>query len=194
MIPTRVLGLLQSLEIDQKPDKKFRQGLIGTHTAVEGDSKNTCLLPEAGRRSDSLCGVRVGLCLGVGPEGFAHPFGGVECRGNGQSLLLLPTSCFCSSFFIRSIWVFSVFLYLIVHKLPQLHIHAVIFKPLQILCILLLGNICQVQILQQSVSGHRSQPVLSIQAILAMDMCNQAHILLTRLLLVTGNIYFSSWF
>ena len=36
LIPTRVLGLLQSTEIDKKPDKKFRQSFIGSPAAAEG--------------------------------------------------------------------------------------------------------------------------------------------------------------
>ena len=34
MIPIRVLDLLQSIEIDQRPDKKFRQGFVGVPAAV----------------------------------------------------------------------------------------------------------------------------------------------------------------
>ena len=77
-----------------------------------------------------------------GLDGLPTPLVVLSAGGVGSTLLLLPTSWFCSYFFISGIWVFLVFLYLIVHKLPQLHIHAVIFKPLWILCILLPGNIC----------------------------------------------------
>ena len=39
MLPTRVLGLPQSLDIDYRLDKKFRQGFFGVPAAAEG-SKN----------------------------------------------------------------------------------------------------------------------------------------------------------
>ena len=39
VIPTRVLGLPQSIETDQRPDKRFRQGFIGTPDA-QGGSEN----------------------------------------------------------------------------------------------------------------------------------------------------------
>ena len=56
---------------------------------------------------------------------------------------------------------FFVFLYLLVHNLPQLHIHAVIFSPLEFLCIVLLEETyAQVQALQQRVPRPRYQPVL----------------------------------
>ena len=36
MTLTKVLGLPQSIEIDYRPDKKFRQGFIGVPAAAEG--------------------------------------------------------------------------------------------------------------------------------------------------------------
>ena len=50
LIPTRVLDLPQSVETDQRPDKKFRQGFTGA-PAIAGESKNkqdflAGLLPE----------------------------------------------------------------------------------------------------------------------------------------------------
>ena len=52
VILTRVLGLLQLIEIDYRPDRKFRQGFTGVPAAA-GGSKNkevcSCLLPEAGK-------------------------------------------------------------------------------------------------------------------------------------------------
>ena len=46
---------------------------------------------------------------------------------------------------------FLVFLYLTVHKLPQLRIHPAIFSPLEFLCIPLLEEaFVQLQALQQS--------------------------------------------
>ena len=52
-----------------------------------------CLLTE-GRWACSLHGVRVGVCPGVGPEGwlkcFAHPLGAVVCRGHAQYPAFAP--------------------------------------------------------------------------------------------------------
>ena len=48
VLPTRVLGLPQSIEIDQKPDKKFRQGFIGAPVAAEG-SENRQQVPSLAR-------------------------------------------------------------------------------------------------------------------------------------------------
>ena len=43
-----------------------------------------------------LCGVKVGICPEVRPEGwlrwFAHPFGGVECSGHAQYPDFAPSS------------------------------------------------------------------------------------------------------
>ena len=54
-------------------------------------------LPEEGQ-AGSLCGVRVGVCPRVGLEGwlscFAHPLGGVECRGHEQYPAFAPDLLF----------------------------------------------------------------------------------------------------
>ena len=97
------------------------------------------------------------MCPGVGPEGWlrwsAHPLGGVECRGHAQCPAFAPGSSEVAVGFL-------VFLYLVVHYLPQLHMPTVIFSPLSFLCILLLKEtFVQVQALQQRVPGPRSQPV-----------------------------------
>ena len=94
---------------------------------------------------------------GVGPEGwlrqFAHPFGGAVCRGHAQYPAFASDPSEVAAGFLVS-------LYHVVCNLPQLHMHAVIFSPLQFLCILLLKKtFVQVQTLQQSVPGPRSQPV-----------------------------------
>ena len=39
LIPNRVLGLPQSIEVDKRPDKKFRQSFIGAPAAVGGGAK-----------------------------------------------------------------------------------------------------------------------------------------------------------
>lgn len=58
--------------------------------------------------------------------------------------------------------MFLVFVYLVVHNLPQLFTHTVIFSPLQFLCVLLLEEIfVYLQALKQGVPGPRlSQPWL----------------------------------
>ena len=65
---------------------------------------------------------------GVGPEGwlryFAHPFGGVECRGHAQRPAFAPTS---SEVAVGVFWGLFVSF---VQNLPQLHMHAVNFSPL----------------------------------------------------------------
>ena len=50
MLPTRVRSLPQSIEIDQRPDKKSRQGFIGAPAAAGGKWEQTagslaCSLP-----------------------------------------------------------------------------------------------------------------------------------------------------
>ena len=73
VIMTRVLGLLQLIEIDYRPDKKFRQGFIEAPTAPEG-SKNKeqfpllICSPRWGQAS-SLHKVRVWGGPGAGLEG-----------------------------------------------------------------------------------------------------------------------------
>ena len=91
MILTRVLGLPQSIEIDQRPDKKFRQGFIGAgcrreRRQVTGSLARSLrgseLVPYEGR------GVPRGRARGV-VQVFCPPLCGVECRG-------LRSTLFCS--------------------------------------------------------------------------------------------------
>ena len=75
VLPTRVPGLPQSIEIDRRPDKKFRRGSTGAPAAEEVGQEQTavpCSLTPlvgwrggGGRQAHSLHGVRVG----VRPEG-----------------------------------------------------------------------------------------------------------------------------
>ena len=81
------------------------------------------------------------------------PLGGAERRGHAQCPAFAPSSSEVAVGFL-------IFLYLVVHNLPQLCMHAAIFSPFQFLCIFLLEEMfVQVQALQQRVPGHRSQPV-----------------------------------
>ena len=75
VLPTRIFGLPQSIEIDQRPDKKFSQGFIGASTATEG-SKNKeqfpLLAPGATGwegRTRSLKWVKAGADPWIGLEG-----------------------------------------------------------------------------------------------------------------------------
>lgn len=69
----------------------------------------------------------------------------VLCAGIMTStLLLLPAA-------LKSPWVFGLFVSCFDY-LPQLHMHAIIFNPLQFLCILMLDvTFVQVHSLQQTV-------------------------------------------
>ena len=88
----------------------------------------------------------------------AHPLGGAVCRDHAQYPVFAPGSSKVAVGFL-------VFLYLVVHNLPQLRVYAVIFSPFYFLCILLLEKtFVQVQALQHcskgsQVPGFRSQPV-----------------------------------
>ena len=69
-----------------------------------------CSLPEWGWAC-SLRGVRVGVCPGVGLEGwlrwFAHPLVRVSCRGRGSTLLLLQALQKWQLGFLVSLYVLS---------------------------------------------------------------------------------------
>ncbi|CAI9175113.1 unnamed protein product [Rangifer tarandus platyrhynchus] len=68
MTPTRVLGLPQSVEIDQRPDKRFRQGLMGPlpQQREAGTNSPPCLLAEGVELVPYT--RQVGVCPGFGPE------------------------------------------------------------------------------------------------------------------------------
>ena len=74
-----------------------------------------------------LCGVSVRVCPGVRTEGcpreFAHPCGGVECRGHGQDPAFAHDTLFLHPDLQKWQLGFLVFLYLVVQNLPQLHMH-----------------------------------------------------------------------
>ena len=74
MLQTRVLGFPQLIEIDQKRDKKSRQGFTRASAAVEGSkNKQQVLLltisPKGEGQTCSLYGVKVGMCPGAGQKG-----------------------------------------------------------------------------------------------------------------------------
>ena len=62
--------------------------------------------------------------------------------------------CFCSRLFKSGSWGFWSLCIFWVQNLPQLHMHAIMFSPIQFLCILLFKERCvQVQGLQRRVPG-----------------------------------------
>ena len=83
-IVIRAPGLSQPIEIDQRPDKKVRQGSVRAPAAA-GGSKD--------KQQSSLLGGRwflirgeVEECPGAGLDGWlmclAQPFGGAVCKGH----------------------------------------------------------------------------------------------------------------
>ena len=104
--------------------------------------------------------MRVGVSPGVGLQGwlrcFAHPLGGVLCRRHVQYPAFAPDTLFLLQVLQKGQLGFLVFLCLLVQNLPQLHVHAVIFSPIQFLCILLLEEMfVQVQALQHCSKGSQ---------------------------------------
>ena len=128
-----ILGLPQSIEIDKRPDKKFRQGFIGAPAAA-GQSENDrfpCSPPKAGRAASSYA-ARVGLCPGVGPEGWrrwsAHPFGAV-CRGHAQDPVFAPDPLLLRPALQKwQLGFFGLFVPF-VQNLPQLHVTQLFLVP-----------------------------------------------------------------
>lgn len=83
MLPTRALGLARSLEINQRPGKKFRQSFTGTPATHRGseNKRGVSLLAALRQGAGSSRGRRVTVCPRVGLKGrlrwSVHPFGGV---------------------------------------------------------------------------------------------------------------------
>ena len=74
-----------------------------------------------------LSGMSVECAQWSGQRGglgrFAHPFGGVECRGHGQDPAFAHDTLFLHPDLQKWQLGFLVFLYLVVQNLPQLHMH-----------------------------------------------------------------------
>ena len=116
----RFLAFPNQYKLIRGQTKNAGKALLGPTSAAGGSEKKQqlpMLAPKSGRACSSH----------AQPEGwlrrFAHPLGGVLCRGHPQSpafLLALQK------------WQlgFLVFLYLIVHNLLQLFMHMVIFRHL----------------------------------------------------------------
>ena len=86
MLPTGVLDLPQSMAIDQRPDRKFRQGFSGTPEYQRG-MENEQQIPFC------ACSLH-GVCPRVGWEwwlrSFAHPLGGAVGREDEQYPAFTP--------------------------------------------------------------------------------------------------------
>ena len=71
MLPNRVLGLPQSIEIDYRPDKKFREGFIVAPDAVGAartGNRFPCLITSRSGARLFLIGVRIEMCPWVGAK------------------------------------------------------------------------------------------------------------------------------
>ena len=100
LILTRGLGFPQSIEIDLRPDKKFRQGFIDAPAVAEGSENKQCVLllscSEDSRQDCSLYEERVRGMFKGQVRGmfrwFAHLLGGSVCRGHVQYPNFAPDS------------------------------------------------------------------------------------------------------
>ena len=122
LILIRVLGLPQSIEINKRPDKKFRKALLGPllfQWGVKTSNSFPRLLPEARASWCLLCGVSG--CLARVAWLVYPPL--CWCWAQMACVLLL-TVCFCSWLFRSVIWIVLVFLCPVVHNLPQLCMHS----------------------------------------------------------------------
>lgn len=169
LLLTRVLGLPQSIEIDKRPHKSIRQGFIVARMN-ENMQQFPCWLSPQGGQAGCLYGVGVGTGSQVWPEEWLRWVFIISlvvlCAGDCVAPCFCsrhPTFSPCSSEVAVRIFCCLSFLYLIVYNLPWLHMHVVIFSPLQFLCILLFKKMfVQVQALeplQQSVPSPWSQAV-----------------------------------
>ena len=118
VLSTRVLGLLNQKKLIRGQMRNSDKTLLGLELQHEGAKTITGPL---------ACSLRGGaswsLKWGEGRGGSSGPARGVGCvQGSGT------VSCFCSPH-LRSGSCDLVFLYL-VHNLPQLLMHTVIFGPL----------------------------------------------------------------
>ena len=143
LIPTWVLGLLLSVEMDERPDNKNSgKALLGSVLQQGGVRTNNRLcLPEPwGGWAHSLCGVRVGLCPGVRTEEWFRWFNAPSVpwvQGAHVVLYLCSWPLAFAPGFSEVAIVFFFFNLCIfwVQYLLQLHMHTVIFCLIQFLCI-----------------------------------------------------------
>ena len=149
---TRVLRLSQSIEIDQRPNKKFRQGFTGAPAAAGGsrNRQGVPLLPRPlkGPSSFLIWGEGRGVLAGW-LRGLAHFLGSVVLGACAVPSFFSDTQCFLLSVGCFGLCVFW----------PRICPNCActqLFQSHVFLCILQLQVRCvQVQTLQQRVSGPR---------------------------------------
>ena len=94
VLPTCIPDPL-AIESDKRPEEEFSRAFRASCCSPRTRNRCPCLLTEA-EQACSLYGVRVGVCPGVGLEGwlrwFAHPFGGGVCRGQSWYPAFAPGS------------------------------------------------------------------------------------------------------
>ena len=137
VIPPRVLGLPQSIEIARGQTRNSGKAYGDPCCSrVEREQSTGFLAPLCPERgwAGSLYGVRVEVCPGVRLEGWlrwsAHPFGGVVCREHAQYPAFAPDTLLFLPVLQKWQLGFLVFSYLFVYNSPQLSMHAVTFSPL----------------------------------------------------------------
>ena len=95
LLPTRVLGLLNQQKLTRGQTNSGK-ALLEPQLQRGGEGEQTtgtlaCSLPEAGQAC-SLYGMKVGVGLEGRLRWFAHPLGGVVCRGHAQYAAFAPGS------------------------------------------------------------------------------------------------------
>ena len=158
LIPSRVLGLSQSIEIDQRPDKTFRHGFVGAPAAAGGsEDKQVPLLARSlsGGGACSLYGVKVGVC----PRGQAGGVAQVVCPPLRwwcvQGACAVP--CLCSRIFKSGSWVFWSLCIFCPEFAPTLHACSYFHSHTVSLYFVAGGEMCAGA--STAAKGPRSQPV-----------------------------------
>ena len=153
MLPTRVLGLppinRNWLEARQEIQARLYWGPCCGSRSENKQQVPSLACSLRGWRACSLYTVRVGVVCS--PLWWWCVQGGMR-----STLLLLLPPWFCYRLFKSSSWVFWSFCIFWVQNLSQLCMHAVIFSPIQFLCILGLEKSCVwVQALQHCSKGSQ---------------------------------------
>ena len=139
-LPTRVLGLPQSIE------------LIKNQTRDSGKALSESLLQQGWMKTNTVSlahSPRLGVGSWLFPWGEGNNVPGLQsetwlrCFTYHPSPVVLTAGSMCGPLLLLPAlqkWQlgFLAFLYLFVYNLPKLGMHEVIFSPLQFLCILLL--------------------------------------------------------
>ena len=185
------------MEIDQRPDKQFRQGLIGPmmqQGAEKATSSFSCWLPclfAQGMQVDSFYRVRVWVLSEVGLEGWlrwvAHSFGGV-CAGILCSTLLLPlTPSFCFLLFNSGFGLFWSSCIFLSRICPNYVCMQLFFSSVQSLSPVWLFVTSWTAACLASLSITNSQSLLKLLSIESVMPSN--HLILSRPLLLPPSIF-----